>query len=270
MLTIINQELFDVSKIKKDEETGACEIDFFTSEKINQDIPADRKKQFVKLKTPTADYSNYKHIVSVRENEYKKRSVLIRATEEARRDANIILVAFPFNGLIKPIAPSKNFRIYKGIIASSDTYNIQHEGFSYKKILYFVIEPNMILFDNDEDLAKIPIEFVAVSYNKKDNERVTMSHTLEILISRDGTVVYDTKIEEIEPIDMSQYKGMKLYQQFEIKPRTNKPQNRDNYTKDKTPLDKTKKSADVKVTKDSRVNRKNNTKGNKNSKNKFK
>lgn len=232
MLTIINKGLFEISRPKSDGENN--ETDFYTSPLVNKEVSKGNRKPFIKLKTPITDTEDIKHIISVRENEFGKRNVLIRATGEAKRNANIIVVAFPFNGLIKPIEPSKEFRVYKGLIASSDSYNITHNGRTYKKILYLVIEANMTLFNNETEREPIKIELSAVSYDKRGEEKDTINNVLTITIDKDNTS-FDNTINEIEPIDMNVYKGMQLYQQFELKPYVNnkKPQSQ-SYNKEKS------------------------------------
>ncbi len=234
MINIVNKELFDFKDFIREADQGReklHQLDIFTTPQATKFSSSNSKivsnsRQLLRLSSQSENYKDYKHSISVRDNANNKRSVLIRANERVRRDANIFLVAFPFNGLVKPIEFSKQYRIYKGYIATSDSFNILFNNRKYKRVLYLIIEPNMNLFTEGHafETSKIDIDIESVAYSKQGGETVSIKETLNISITADD---YTTSMEreEVEPVDMSIYKGTQMYTQFEIKNRetSNKP-----------------------------------------------
>ena len=102
--------------------------------------------------------------------------VEIRCHENGDDRANIYVVAFPFNGMIKPIPENPQYRIYKGLIATSARpfFFANHK---YRKILYLVIEINKNLFNPDHkyhtDAINIDLESYALYTDRNTNEQKT-------------------------------------------------------------------------------------------------
>lgn len=226
MLTLINKELFSFADKKRDED---YQIDIFStpqatkySVKDNKALP--NKRQILRILSQAENYKDYKSNISVRDIGNNKKSVLIKANDQVNRDANVFVVAFPFNGLIKPIPYSKEYRIYKGIIASSDSFNIVFNNKKYKNVLYLVIEPNMNLFNEDHkyhtDAIKIEIESVVLD---KGGEKIqSVRDVLSLSITKDGHGCEMERFELGEVIDISHFAKDKIYHQFQIAPQNDR------------------------------------------------
>ncbi len=223
MLNIINQELFNFKSSEKEaaNQEKLYQLDIFTTPQASRQIKDElRGRQVLRLLSASKEYTSFKQSISVRDNENGKRSVLIRANSFSKRDDNVFLIAFPFNGIIKPIEYSKQYRIYKGLIASSDSRNIQFSNNKYQKILYLVIEPNMNLFDQDHKYHtdNINIEIEAYSRcddNDPDKDRCSVQNKLTLNITKDQFSC-NTTSDKVEAIDTSKFRDTQLYKQFRI------------------------------------------------------
>ena len=232
MLEIINEPLFSFKTEKKEDKRNGDEfycLYINTCAKITrkndagEEIPSVRT--FATLSSPEKSYSDYHMVVHSKDNEDGKRFVTIKAVKESNYDANVFVVAFPFNGIIKPITFDKRYRIHKGMISMSDDYNIPFNGKTYRKVLYLVIEPYMKVFEGDEnheaiDELTIPIESYSTMKDKKDPNAAPKSchESMTLHIKKDGyTVEWNSAVEEYE--DMSKYKDTPIYNLYNWKPK---------------------------------------------------
>ena len=102
--------------------------------------------------------------------------VEVRCHEQGDDRANLYVVAFPFNGMIKPIPENPQYRIYRGLIASS-VRSFFFNNRKYRKVLYLVIEVNKNLFKPDHkyhtDKIDIQLESYALFTDRDTNEKKT-------------------------------------------------------------------------------------------------
>lgn len=223
MLNIINQELFNFKSSEKEamNQEKLYQLDIFTTPQASRQMQDElRGRQVLRLLSSSKEYTSFNQSISVRDNENGKRSILIRANENVRRDANIFLIAVPFNGIIKPIEYSKQYRIYKGLIASSDSRNIQFKNKKYQKILYLVVEPNMNLFDPTHKYYtdKINITIEAYSHcdgDAPDNDAYSIQNKLVLDITKD-IFSFDNTYDKVDVVDTTKYRETQLYKQFKI------------------------------------------------------
>lgn len=228
MINIINENLFSFNtEERENEKTG----DTYYKLSINSSSKIVRKNQngelvhtirtFATLFSPEKAYSNYNTLISVKDSEDgRKRFVTLKAVKESSYNANVFMVAFPFNGIIKPIPFNKVCRIHKGMISISDDYNIQFNGRNYHKVLYLMLEPYMKIFAGDEnheavDHLDIPIESYSIVRDKRNPSNPPKSNheVMTIHITKDGyTVTWKTEL--VDFVDMSQYKSTPLYQLY--------------------------------------------------------
>ena len=89
--------------------------------------------------------------------------VEVRCHEQGDDRANLYIVAFPFNGMIKPIPDNPQYRIYKGLIATS-AKPFFFNNKRYRKVLYLVIEINKNLFKLDHKYHADEINIQLESY----------------------------------------------------------------------------------------------------------
>ena len=172
-------------------------------------------------------------------NKYQPR-VEVRCHEQGDDRANLYVIAFPFNGMIKPIPENPQYRIYRGLIASS-AKPFFFNNRKYRKVLYLVVEINKNLFKPDHkyhtDRIDIQLESYALFNDRETNERKTNceSFTLSI-ISADGEYVTDWKYETVDDaIMMSVEPGQQLWVTYDVTAnRKNNHRNNDDYKKNNT------------------------------------
>lgn len=218
MLTILNEELYSFNCIKGTDpktRTPSYRLTISTSNKLvravrtqrndrhartsgnNVDIASNLEtvtREILSVLTPSDDPTSYRNNpVSLRVGENPKGipTVTIRCLgENDANKANIYVLAFPFNGMIKPIPEDPKYHIYKGIIATS-VKPFFFNGRRYRKILYLVIEPHMALFKADHKYhtnnIPISIESYAIYKDKDTGEEKTNHETYTLdIVSEDG------------------------------------------------------------------------------------
>ena len=232
MLNIVNEGLFSFNTEKRTSENGNeyYKLAISTSNKVIRKNPASDEpttsvRTFAVLSSPEKAYSEYKTIINTYVNDFGKRSVALRAVKESSYNANVFIVAFPFNGIIKPIPMDKRFRIHKGMISMSDDYSIRFNNRSYKKILYLVIEPYMKIFDGDENHEAInelviPFESYSIYKDKRDPDAELKSsyEGMFLHITKEGYSV-EWKKDIVDYVDMTQYKDTPLYNLYTWHPK---------------------------------------------------
>lgn len=121
--------------------------------------------------------------------------------------SNLFVVAFPFNGMITPIAEDPRYRIYKGMIMSS-VRPFYFRNRRYRKILYLVIEPHMALFDQNHkhhtDNIDIKLESFAIykdreSGDEKTNHETFILHITDKISTSDWEYETMNEAKHIEP-----------------------------------------------------------------------
>lgn len=170
---------------------------------------------------------------SSRENG-KSVSVLVREETENRTD--VYVVAFPFHGVLKPIQKSNRYDVLKGMISVSGGYSIPFGTYTYKNILYLVLAV-------DPATTTEPIGIRLESYclkTMKKGAQITMHEMMDITLNGDLST-FNLHDEQVEPIDMEQFKGIPVWVAQVPAPqpeRPRRPQNRSNErpfpTKDRT------------------------------------
>ena len=222
MIKFINENLFSFATKKEKNNFGEFyRTNINTSLKILQnDVIKGETKPMIRtiasIFSPEDDYGKMKMSVNIRTNDYGKSSVRIKADNKNRFDANLFVIAFPFNGIIKPIPESKQYRIYKGLISMSSDYSVSFNNKKYKKVFYLLIEPNMNLFKEEHEYHtdSIQIDFESFTLTKDKNnqnsENKTAVETMKFIITKDGTSTeWDKKV--VDQIDTNQFRDMPLY-----------------------------------------------------------
>ena len=216
MIKFINEELFSFYLENCQNETYGEFVklsiqssrSIVKSEKGKGNVPNTRI--FARLVSPDKDYLKYNLSVSTKYNENDNAQVLFKCSPDGKNDNLIYLIAFPFNGIIKPIPESSEYRILKGMISSSEQYSVVYEGKRYKKVLYLILSPKKSLFDNSPETV-IPFSVESYSYYKDDAGEVsTVRETLNLDIYSDRS---ETEFisEEIEPLDLDIYRNKPIF-----------------------------------------------------------
>ena len=150
----------------------------------------------------------------------RQQNVEVRCHEQGDDRANLFVIAFPFNGMIKPIPQNPQYRIYKGLIASS-AKPFFFNNRKYRKVLYLVVEINKNLFNNDHKYHTDEIAIQLESYSLfKDKESEAQKTTCETFIMRifsengDYSTHWDYNVAD-EAIMMSVEPGQQLWTTFD-------------------------------------------------------
>ena len=277
MLTIINEDLYSFNCVKGiDPRTklDSYRISIATSNKLlhyrmNQDNnykkpqngvenhnppPESTPREILTIQTPSDDLDAYQKLpISLRvgENQRGNPTVAVRCLgENDTNNANVYVLAIPFNGMINPIPEDPKYHIYKGLIGSS-VKPFMFNGKRYKKILYLVIEPHMKLFAPDHkyhtDCIDIRVDTYALVTDKETGKEVTNHETYTFsVVSADGMYRDKWEYETLEePVLISNDNGaqpvwhtFKFIQKDRVKPYQSKKRNpngrRDGYVSGNT------------------------------------
>ncbi len=258
MLTLLNEELYSFETIFGTDRVTSketCKISISTSNKIvryargsnpknqNYHKPPMRKdgvdlssspqietttREILSVFTPSSDPTNWKGLpISLRVGESLggQPNVSVRCLGDGNPNkANIYVLAFPFNGLIKPIPEDPKYHIYKGVISTS-VRPFFFNGRRYRKVLYLVIEPHMALFnaDHSHHTNSIPItlESYALFKDRETGEDKTNHETYTFTVV-DSEGMYTEKwenetLDEAVVIETSQ--NTPLWTVFKFRPK---------------------------------------------------
>lgn len=170
--------------------------------------------------------------VSVMDNERRIPQINIRCLGEGenRRNANIYVLAIPFNGMIVPIPEDPTYRIYKGMIGSSQRPIYVH-GRRYRKVLYLVIEPNMQLLDPEhkhhvrEIVVKVE-SFAIYKDNESGDDRTNHEIYTFKIVDSDGMCSETIDQETLEKKVMIEHdQNTELWHTFRFTQKAGKPNN---------------------------------------------
>lgn len=136
--------------------------------------------------------------LKVTENQRGVPMVSVRCLKSGTENkSDMYVIAFPFNGMILPIAEDPRYRIYKGMIMSS-VRPFYFKNRRYRKILYLVVEPHTALFDTNHkyhtDKIDVTLQSFAIYKDRETGEEKTNHETLTINFYKD-TETYDWEYE---------------------------------------------------------------------------
>lgn len=198
MFTLINKELFSMRESNTRTPYGVCyQTDVLTSPAVVLG-PASKfissTRQLLRIYSKEADYNNVNQLISLKPTPAGNNSVSLKADASNRYDANVMAVAFPFNGVVKPIEFSKQYRIHRGMIVSSTSNTVELGDKKFRNILYFLIEPHYNLFAEDHAYHTPEIRIPFESYedcpcDETTTERKSYVHRMILVITKDSAHV---------------------------------------------------------------------------------
>lgn len=147
--------------------------------------------------------------------------VEVRCHEQGDDRANLYVIAFPFNGMIKPIPENPQYRIYRGLIASS-AKPFFFNNRKYRKVLYLVVEINKNLFNSDHkyhtDKIDIQLESYALFTDRESQDKKTNCETFKLSItSANGDYDIEWNYETVDDaIMMSVEPGQPLWTTYDM------------------------------------------------------
>lgn len=175
------------------------------------------------------DFTNHPMSYRAQWNVFNERPnpfVSIRCHDSGEDHGNLFIIAFPFNGRLKPIPPSNEYRILKGTIVSS-VKNFWYQNKKYRKVLYLIVEPNAEAFDGIE-YPSITLEGFGIYHDlHNDGAEMTKHETLKITFTdNQGTYSAESEHEIIDhAVQLKSFTGEELWKTTKIDfPK--KPQNK--------------------------------------------
>lgn len=206
MITFVNEELFnfaiskEISRANPDQTFFKMKV--FTSSKIVRSnemsiqntaepyIPVS--KEIVSIIAPTEDFNHYNHSLNVNPTNPNYVTLKSHHKNPGNYDRNYFLIAIPFSGAMKPIPQSRDYSIYKGVIATS-CRPFWFNGAKFRKVLYLLVEPNVNAFFNFDGQRKPAIEIVVNAVtNYRDRQdggkEKSTRHLQSVTIQYDSTV----------------------------------------------------------------------------------
>lgn len=154
--------------------------------------------------------------------------VEVRCHEQGDDRANLYIVAFPFNGMIKPIPENPQYRIYRGLIASS-ARPFFFNNRKYRKVLYLVIEINKNLFNPEHkyhtDNIDIQLESFALVTDRETGEQKTNCEKFTVsVLSANGDYSLDWEYNTVdEAIMMAVEPGQQLWTTYVMNNQNHRP-----------------------------------------------
>lgn len=262
MLKIVNPELFSYNVIKYQDEKTHNQYEkmrILTGVNILQNLSDDKKRsnqkhdekskvevdklvpmnrEILRLSSLASKQTEIDKNISISDMEFNSPmslNVVMRTTPQVEvrcHDSGddrvaMLVIAYPFNGMMKPIPENKEYRIYKGMLVKSVTPFYYHNN-RYKKVLYLVIEINKNLFNIDHkyhtDFIEIPFESYAVFTDKESGKQKTAHDSMKLTItSPKCDYVCDFSHEVLnEAIEMNIEPGEQLWTTFTFDKKSNK------------------------------------------------
>lgn len=225
MINLINESLLKVSTEEREGKYGdyfltSIQTGMSITPKKHGHILAGAKAIPWKIASVIAEMEDYNHDnlqVKVKYDQ-KGPNVLLKSNPENRYDSEVYIIAWPLNGIMKPIPESKEYRIRKAFVAEMDApYVITAEQDkvlqgSYRKVMYLVIEPNTQLFDSNHKFHTdcISIPFTSYKYTKNGGKKTTIATTMTVDICKDS---YQVTVEEetTDPVAKEDFEATKLF-----------------------------------------------------------
>lgn len=173
------------------------------------------------------DFTNHPMSYRAQWNVFNERPnpfVSIRCHDRGDDHANLFIIAFPFNGRLKPIPPSNQYRILKGTIVSS-VKNFWYRNTKYRKVLYLIIEPNADHIDPEN--PAVVLEGFGIYHDlHNDGAEMTKHETLKITFTDAcGNYSAESEHEIIDhAVQLESYTGEELWKTAKIDPPQKKPQ----------------------------------------------
>jgi hypothetical protein len=136
MIKFINAQYYSTEKTTNEKfEEMPIQLDVFASTKLEPAVSKYieegtlRKRQMLRIIAPTENYTDYNCRVTTKHNEQNRTSVLVRANDSNERDDNLILFALPYNGYVKPLTQTNQFRVLKGFVCNYKAFkDLESDG----------------------------------------------------------------------------------------------------------------------------------------------
>lgn len=220
MINLINEELMNITTEEKVNKNGEkyIEVLFKTGIETKNNKTKETKQHVItKLFAESEDYNSEKTGITINTSAYGTRVGLRSSNQKVKNDTNIYIIAIPFNGYVKPMFRTFDYRIYKSMVVTAEKRNITFHGAMYKKIAYLIVVPNEMMFDESHKYHKDVLELVMESFNLEsisEDEKETIHATTTISFKASGEVIWEVVNEKVDPINPDDFKGQITFPLF--------------------------------------------------------
>lgn len=243
MITQVNEKFFqtDSSTVENPKKPNAKPMNqtkFMTYQKIlekkvkedgTEELTYRAPRLLATVLTPTEEYNNYQLEIS---KPKPKQPLIIKekrtGAEYQYQAPPIFMIAYPYNGFLKPFKESMQYRIYHGYTCMSGHYNIKLNKKKLNRLLYLTIVPNVSLFADEHkyhvDSIKIPFTSYVTRYEDgKPKMFVATTMTVEIASDLSYTTTWTTEELDINGVDVEEIRKTPLFVQYQPKVPEKKP-----------------------------------------------
>jgi len=218
MLKFLNKDLIHTTVESKYNSNQT--ITHFNSIGVGQN---QKQIRLASVISDTQNYSDNNLRIWMSNNSEGKSVFKMNSSAKNRFDTDVYIVAIPFNGILKPIESSFEYRIFRGSIIQSERRDIEYDDALFKKIAYMVIVPNVSLFNKTHKYHKDVLTLKIESYNiegyNEDKHTVCTEHTIEF--TEEG-IVYLKKRSDCSDVDVAEFKGAQTFPIYTVKDKKEK------------------------------------------------
>lgn len=240
MITLVNEKFFHVESNKVLDNKNQDDIPLFktqimTYDKIlkQSDVDANdsdasesleycNPRTIMSVFTHTEDYNSCKLVIPI--NYKPTRNIDVTTQKPEKPDTPIYIIAFPYNGFLRPLPSSPQYRIYQGMVCKSARYNIKLDTHKYNRILYMVVVPNVSLFTPDHKYHVDEISIELASYKSVYEGLDTVGFDMNSMtFTLHSDMTYETvwnqeRLEE-DAVDVNKIKETNLFDIYRPAPK---------------------------------------------------
>ena len=223
MIQIINEELFNVTSKREENENGEFfKTAYHTAFSVKNEKTGKMVQRIITTAiSPSEDPNIGNMSVYTTTNKSGNPNVSLRTSERYTSDTDVFLIAIPFNGFIQEIEKSSNYRIYRGFVVHSDKKNIKFNGQTYKKVAYMMVTINSKVFDEEHKYHTDKIDLTINTFNLESDgasdEKQTVQTTTSIsFTNNNGDILVDVVRDSavVEPVDANDFKNKAIFPIF--------------------------------------------------------
>jgi hypothetical protein len=231
MIKLINESLFKKTTDARQNDRGEY---FLTSFASAVKTPDPKKKDVEFARTiatiihSEADNFNQENTrISIGQSKSGFPTMHIGQGANNKYDTDVYLIAVPYSGVMAPIEKSYEYRIYKGLTVRAEKRTIEFEGQKYNKIAFLAVVLNESMFNEDNEHHKDQLVLTINSYNLENSgdDKETIKTTTSITFERGKEPVVNTSSEKVEPIDMNEFKGKRVFPIYQGPKKNDKNEN---------------------------------------------
>jgi hypothetical protein len=217
MIKLINESLFRQHTEGRQGERGEFFLTSFVSAVKTPD-PRNRGAKAVKkiatiIHSEEDNFNQENTRISMNRSKNGYPTMHIGQGSNNKYDTTVYLIAIPYSGMMAPLEKSHEYRIYKGLTVRAEKRTIEFDGKKYNKIAFLAVVLNESLFKEDSPHHQEQLALTIDTFNLENNgdEKDTIKTTVSIIFTKDQEPSVNTSSEKVDPIDMEEFKGKRVF-----------------------------------------------------------